>query len=95
MSLNYSECRFLVTDFDACFRFFWDGLGLPVTWGAEGEGYASFDAGGPSVSIFSRTGMEEAVSWPGGLGGNGLMLALGADDLGAAAGRALAHGGTL
>jgi catechol 2,3-dioxygenase-like lactoylglutathione lyase family enzyme len=56
--------RLIVADFDGCFRFYGDTLGLKVTWGAEADGsasgYASFrlpDGGSLSINdqaIFAR-----------------------------------------
>ena len=48
--------RLIVADFDGCFRFYRDVLGLKVTWGEEADGsaagYASFEAApGTSFSI--------------------------------------------
>jgi lactoylglutathione lyase len=55
--------RLLVSDFDSCFRFYRDVMGFTATWGAEGEGYADFDAGGNQVglSLFDRQTMSESV----------------------------------
>jgi catechol 2,3-dioxygenase-like lactoylglutathione lyase family enzyme len=54
--------RLLVSDFDACFRFYRDVMQFPVTWGAEGEGYADFDAGRQvGLSLFDRQSMSEAI----------------------------------
>lgn len=43
MKLNNS--RLLVADFDNCFKFYSEKLGLTVTWGKIGGDYASFDIG--------------------------------------------------
>jgi lactoylglutathione lyase len=55
--------RLLVSDFDTCFRFYRDVMGFTATWGAEGEGYADFDAGGGQVglSLFDRQTMASTV----------------------------------
>ncbi|MHB8651437.1 MAG: VOC family protein [Gaiellaceae bacterium] len=47
--------RLIVADFDGCFRFYRDILGLKVTWGEESDGsasgYASFEVPGGTLSI--------------------------------------------
>jgi catechol 2,3-dioxygenase-like lactoylglutathione lyase family enzyme len=48
--------RLIVADFDGCFRFYRDVLGLKVTWGEEADGsasgYASFQTpDGASLSV--------------------------------------------
>ena len=47
--------RLIVADFDGCFRFYRDVLGLRVTWGEEADrsasGYASFEIPDGSLSI--------------------------------------------
>ena len=47
--------RLIVADFDGCFRFYRDVLGLRVTWGEESDGsasgYASFEIPDGSLSI--------------------------------------------
>ncbi len=54
--------RLLVNDFDKCFRFYSEDLGLQVTWGEIGGEYASFDIGLPSgLSIFKSDLMAEAI----------------------------------
>ncbi len=55
--------RLLVSDFDACFRFYRDVMGFTATWGAEGEGYADFDAGSDQVglSLFDRQTMASTI----------------------------------
>jgi len=54
--------RLLVTDFDACFRFYRDVMEFPVTWGAEGEGYADFFVGTEtSFSLFEQREMSVTV----------------------------------
>ena len=63
MKLN--NIRLLVKDFDTCFRFYSEKLGLRVTWGKEGGDYASFDIGLDSnkmgLSIFKTDLMAQAV----------------------------------
>jgi len=52
----------LVSDFDECFRFYSDTLGLKVAFGREGESYATLIAnGGRRISLFERGKMAEAI----------------------------------
>ncbi|NNG04680.1 MAG: VOC family protein [Inquilinus sp.] len=54
--------RLLVTDFDACFRFYRDTLGLEPVWGEEGGRYADFKVGnGTLIALFRRDLMAAAV----------------------------------
>ena len=54
--------RLLVKDFDKCFKFYSETLGLQVTWGKMGGDYASFDIGIPSgLSIFKSDLMANAI----------------------------------
>ncbi len=54
--------RLLVEDFDACFRFYRDVIGLKPVWGEEGGRYADFEAGGGTfVALFKRDLMAAAV----------------------------------
>lgn len=54
--------RLLVEDFDACFRFYRDLIGLELVWGEEGGRYADFKAGdGTLVALFRRDLMAEAL----------------------------------
>ena len=54
--------RLLVEDFDACFRFYKDLIGLEPVWGEEGGRYADFKAGnGTFVALFQRELMAAAV----------------------------------
>lgn len=56
------SARLLVSDFDACFRFYRDVMGLQATFGAEGDGYANFDVGGGfMLELFPRSEMADAV----------------------------------
>lgn len=43
MKLN--NVRLLVRDFDKCYKFYSETIGLLVTWGKPGGEYASFDIG--------------------------------------------------
>lgn len=54
--------RLLVTNFDACFRFYRDVMGFKVTWGEEGERYSSFSVGeGTALALFQRQAMAEII----------------------------------
>ncbi len=60
MKLN--NIRLFVHNFDACFTFYKDTLGLECTWGHLGENYASFNIGLPSgLAIFSAELMSDAI----------------------------------
>lgn len=60
MELN--NIRLLVNDFDKCFTFYSEALGLKATWGEPGADYASFDIGLPSgLSLFKSDLMAQAV----------------------------------
>ncbi len=63
MKLN--NIRLLVNDFDNCFRFYSEKLGLKVTWGSIGGDYASFDIGIESnnmgLSIFKSDLMAKEI----------------------------------
>lgn len=60
MRLDY--VRLLVTKFDACFRFYRDVMGFKVTWGEEGDRYASFSLGGvTALALFQRQAMAEIL----------------------------------
>jgi catechol 2,3-dioxygenase-like lactoylglutathione lyase family enzyme len=55
--------RLLVEDFDACFRFYRDMIGLEPAWGEEGGRYADFKAGnGTFLALFKRDLMAATVS---------------------------------
>jgi lactoylglutathione lyase len=61
MHLDY--VRLLVTEFDACFRFYRDVMGFKVTWGEEGDRYGSFSLGeGSALALFQRQAMAETLS---------------------------------
>jgi len=59
--MRFAEIRLLVREFDACFRFYRDVMQFPVTWGAEGEGYASFDANEVTLALFPRHRMADST----------------------------------
>ncbi|MEJ5961558.1 VOC family protein [Pedobacter immunditicola] len=60
--MKFSNIRLLVTDFDRCFTFYNDILGLACSWGKPGENFASFDIGIPSgLAIFKAELMSQAT----------------------------------
>ncbi len=60
MKLN--NIRLLVNDFDQCFDFYKNKVGLKVTWGEPGSPYASFDIGIPSgLCLFKSELMAESI----------------------------------
>ncbi len=63
--MELSNIRLLVKDFDKCFKFYSEQLGLKVTWGKIGGDYASFDIGLQSsemgLSLFKSDLMANAV----------------------------------
>lgn len=64
MRLDY--VRLLVANFDVCFCFYRDVMGFKVTWGEEGDGYASFSLeNGTALSLFQRQAMAEVVGTTG------------------------------
>jgi catechol 2,3-dioxygenase-like lactoylglutathione lyase family enzyme len=61
-TMKLNNIRLLVADFDACFEFYSEKLGLKVTWGEKGSAYASFDIGLPSgLALFKSELMAESV----------------------------------
>ncbi len=64
--MKFSNIRLLVKDFDKCFTFYNDILGLTCTWGKPGDNFASFNIGIPSgLALFSADLMAIAISNPG------------------------------
>ena len=60
--MKFSNIRLLVNDFDKCFTFYNDMLGLKCSWGKPGESYASFNIGIPSgLALFKAELMSEAI----------------------------------
>ncbi len=60
--MEFNCIRLLVNDFDSCFQFYSEKLGLKVTWGKTGGTYASFDIGIPSgLSILKSDLMAQSV----------------------------------
>jgi catechol 2,3-dioxygenase-like lactoylglutathione lyase family enzyme len=63
--MKLHNIRLLVQDFDQCFRFYSEKVGLKVTWGKPGGDYASFDIGIESnemgFSLFKSDLMANAI----------------------------------
>jgi lactoylglutathione lyase len=60
--MKFSNIRLLVNDFDKCFTFYNNILGLECSWGKLGENFASFNIGIPSgLAIFKAELMSLAV----------------------------------
>lgn len=60
--MRCSYIRLLVNDYEACFRFYSDALGLPVLWGDENSRYAEFDVHSSTrLAINQREVMAEAL----------------------------------
>ncbi len=60
--MRCSYIRLLVNDYEACFRFYSDMLGLSVLWGDENSRYAEFDVeSGTRLAINQREVMVEAL----------------------------------
>src|SRR5262245_15039318 len=60
--MRLTHIRLLVTDFDDCYRFYRDVIGLEVTWGAEGEGYADFKiSDNVALALFERGEMSRTI----------------------------------
>jgi lactoylglutathione lyase len=83
--MRLTHARLLVEDFPACFRFYRDVVGLEPTWGAEDGTYADFLAGGATLALFVRSGMDgrSKLRPP----GDGSMLVFEVDDVDAVAER--------
>lgn len=61
--MKFSNIRLLVNDFDKCFTFYNDILGLECTWGKIGDNFASFNIGKPSgLALFKAELMSIAVN---------------------------------
>ena len=60
--MHLDHVRLLVVDFEACFRFYRDVMGLRVTWGEERDTYASYvSEGGTQLSLFKREVQAKAL----------------------------------
>ena len=61
--MKLSNIRLLVNDFDKCFTFYNDILGLECTWGKLGDNFASFNLGIPSgLALFKAELMSIAIN---------------------------------
>lgn len=61
--MKFNNIRLLVNDFDTCYSFYNDTLGLKCTWGELGDNFASFDIGIPSgLAIFKAELMNDAIN---------------------------------
>ncbi|WP_142526733.1 VOC family protein [Pedobacter westerhofensis] len=61
--MKLSNIRLLVNDFDKCFAFYSDTLGLECSWGKPGDNYASFNIGLPSgLALFKANLMSQAIN---------------------------------
>jgi lactoylglutathione lyase len=83
--VKFSQVRMLVDDFDGCFRFYSDVLGLTPSFGAADENYTSLSAGAGTVVLFRRSGQGEVVGLR--LPGDSALLVLEVDDVDADAAR--------
>jgi lactoylglutathione lyase len=60
--MKFNNVRLLVANYDQCYFFYKDILGLECTFGKLGEAYASFKVGeGISLGIFKADLMAQAV----------------------------------
>jgi catechol 2,3-dioxygenase-like lactoylglutathione lyase family enzyme len=77
--------RLLVDDYPACFRFYRDVMGFPVTFGDEDGGYADFDAGADvSLALFVRQYQTDQVGAPAEAIGDKVAVVFQVDDVDAA-----------
>lgn len=61
--MKFNNIRLLVKDFDKCFTFYNDILGLECTWGKPGDNFASFNIGIPSgLALFKAELMNLAIN---------------------------------
>lgn len=61
--MKFNNIRLLVNDFDKCFTFYKETLGLECTWGNIGGNYASFNIGIPSgLALFKSELMSDAIN---------------------------------
>jgi predicted enzyme related to lactoylglutathione lyase len=60
--MKFNNIRLLVKDFDSCFNFYKNTLGLKCTYGALGDNFASFDIGIPDgLAIFKAELMNDVI----------------------------------
>lgn len=63
--MKFSNIRLLVKDYDKCFTFYNDILGLECTWVKPGDHYASFNIGNTSgLALFQAELMSIAINNP-------------------------------
>jgi lactoylglutathione lyase len=81
--MQFSQVRLLVDNFDACFRFYRDVLGLPVGFGEEGDVYADFRIGNDAtLALFGRRDMAAAIgAQESAKGGDQVVITFQVDDL--------------
>ena len=65
-AMNCTHIRLMVDDFNTCFRFYLEKIGLPTTYRADASGpYAEFALGGDKyLGLFERGLMQEALDAP-------------------------------
>lgn len=61
MAYKYEFTRLLVSNFQACFLFYRDVLGLQVGFGTENDSYADFIVGSVNISLFAKHEMSDVV----------------------------------
>jgi predicted enzyme related to lactoylglutathione lyase len=60
--MKFNNIRLLVQDFDKCFSFYKETLGLTCTHGSQGDNFASFNIGlSDALGIFKAGLMNEAI----------------------------------
>jgi len=66
-SMNWTHIRLMVDDFNRCFRFYLEKIGLPTTYLPDASGpYAEFALGGDKyLGLFERGLMQDALDAPG------------------------------
>jgi catechol 2,3-dioxygenase-like lactoylglutathione lyase family enzyme len=87
--VQLSQARLLVDDFAAAFRFYRDELELPVGFGDEASGYASFGTSGGTVALFERKEQAETVELR--PAGDAVLVVLEVEDVDAQAVRLGSH----
>ena len=60
--MQLTQVRLLVTNFDACYRFYRDVIGLAPLFGGEGDVYADFRINEVlTLAVFGRGAMADAI----------------------------------